>query len=120
MTDVIEHRGPDEAGHLLEPGVALGMRRLSIIDVGGSHQPIANEDGDVSAVFNGEIFNFVEIRAELEAAGLPRLDVRPFFIPQTVRLPAPLLRALIAAERIGPLARALLRARFTYVCSASR
>jgi asparagine synthase (glutamine-hydrolysing) len=69
MTSAIEHRGPDEAGHAIHPGVALGMRRLSIIDVVGSHQPVATEDGRVTAVFNGEIFNFAELRSELTAKG---------------------------------------------------
>ena len=69
MTGAIRHRGPDEDGVRLEPGIALGMRRLSIIDVGGSHQPVANEDGSVHAVFNGEIYNFAELRAELRARG---------------------------------------------------
>ena len=69
MTDAIEHRGPDEDGRWIEPGVALGMRRLSIIDVAGSHQPVRNEDGRVLAVFNGEIFNFAELRRDLAARG---------------------------------------------------
>jgi asparagine synthase (glutamine-hydrolysing) len=69
MTAAIEHRGPDEDGHLLEPGVALGMRRLSVIDPAGSPQPVASEDGEVTAVFNGEIYNFRELRAELEGRG---------------------------------------------------
>ncbi len=69
MTAAIEHRGPDEDGHLLEAGVALGMRRLSVIDPAGSPQPVASEDGEVTAVFNGEIYNFRELRAELEARG---------------------------------------------------
>jgi asparagine synthase (glutamine-hydrolysing) len=69
MTDAIEHRGPDEDGRWLEPGVALGMRRLSIIDVAGSHQPVVSEDGRVHAVFNGEIFNFAELRRDLAARG---------------------------------------------------
>jgi asparagine synthase (glutamine-hydrolysing) len=69
MTDAIVHRGPDEAGLHVAPGVALGMRRLSIIDVGGSHQPISNEDGSVLAVFNGEIYNFRELRAGLRSRG---------------------------------------------------
>ncbi|HXD56189.1 MAG TPA: asparagine synthase (glutamine-hydrolyzing) [Solirubrobacteraceae bacterium] len=69
MTDAIVHRGPDEAGLHVGPGVALGMRRLSIIDVGGSHQPIANEDSTVLAVFNGEIYNFRELRAGLRTRG---------------------------------------------------
>src|SRR3954471_20370097 len=69
MTDVIRHRGPDEDGHLLEPGVALGMRRLSIIDLPGSSQPISNEDGAVWTVFNGEIYNYRELRRDLIARG---------------------------------------------------
>jgi asparagine synthase (glutamine-hydrolysing) len=69
MCDVIRHRGPDDEGFRIEPGVALGMRRLSIIDVAGGHQPIANEDGTVWIVFNGEVYNFRELRAELEAYG---------------------------------------------------
>ena len=69
MTSAIEHRGPDEAGHGIHPGVALGMRRLSIIDVAGSHQPVSTEDEQVTAVFNGEIFNFPELREELLGKG---------------------------------------------------
>jgi asparagine synthase (glutamine-hydrolysing) len=69
MTDVIEHRGPDEDGYHLAPGVAMGMRRLSIIDLAGSSQPIANEERSVWTVFNGEIYNFPELRAELEGKG---------------------------------------------------
>ncbi len=69
MTTAIEHRGPDEDGHLLEPGVALGMRRLSVIDPTGSRQPVASEDGEVSAVFNGEIYNFRELRDDLRGRG---------------------------------------------------
>src|SRR5579884_2116275 len=69
MTDAITHRGPDDDGHLLEPGVALGMRRLSIIDVAGSAQPLANEDETVWTVFNGEIYDYAQLRADLEARG---------------------------------------------------
>ncbi|HEX3042652.1 MAG TPA: asparagine synthase (glutamine-hydrolyzing) [Solirubrobacterales bacterium] len=69
MTAAIEHRGPDEDGHFLEPGVALGMRRLSVIDPAGSPQPVASEDGEVTAVFNGEIYNFRELREELRGCG---------------------------------------------------
>ncbi len=69
MTDAIVHRGPDERGTHIEPGVALGMRRLSIIDVAGSHQPISNEDGTVLAVFNGEIYNYRELREGLRRRG---------------------------------------------------
>ncbi|HUR33056.1 MAG TPA: asparagine synthase (glutamine-hydrolyzing) [Vicinamibacterales bacterium] len=69
MCRVIRHRGPDDEGVWVHDGVALGMRRLSIIDLAGGHQPIANEDGTVRIVFNGEIYNFRELRGELEAAG---------------------------------------------------
>ena len=69
MCQVIRHRGPNDEGVLVEPGIGLGMRRLSIIDVAAGHQPIDNEDGSVSIVFNGEIYNFKELRRELGAAG---------------------------------------------------
>src|SRR5262245_38113814 len=69
MCGVIRHRGPDDEGVFVDEGVALGMRRLSIIDLSTGHQPIHNEDGTVWIVFNGEIYNFRELRAELEAAG---------------------------------------------------
>src|ERR671932_452315 len=70
MCDAIVHRGPDEAGYLLTASsVALGMRRLSIIDLAGGTQPIGNEDGSIQVVFNGEIYNYRPLRAELEAAG---------------------------------------------------
>jgi asparagine synthase (glutamine-hydrolysing) len=69
MTDAIVHRGPDEDGHHIAAGIAMGMRRLSVIDLACSHQPLSNERGDVWTVFNGEIFNFPELRRELEARG---------------------------------------------------
>ena len=69
MCDAIRHRGPDSAGYHVADGVALGMRRLSIIDVGGGLQPIYNEDGSVVVVFNGEIYNHHALRQELEASG---------------------------------------------------
>ncbi len=69
MLDTIVHRGPDGEGRLVRTGVALGMRRLAIIDLAGGDQPIHNEDGSVGVVFNGEIYNFRELRAELERAG---------------------------------------------------
>jgi asparagine synthase (glutamine-hydrolysing) len=69
MCDVIRHRGPDDEGVWVAQGVALGMRRLSIIDLSTGHQPIHNEDRTVWIVFNGEIYNFPELRRELEAAG---------------------------------------------------
>ncbi len=69
MCEVIRHRGPDDEGLWVGNGVALGMRRLSIIDVAGGHQPIHNEDRTVWVVFNGEIYNFRELRTQLQAAG---------------------------------------------------
>jgi asparagine synthase (glutamine-hydrolysing) len=69
MCDVIRHRGPDDEGVFVADGAALGMRRLSIIDLAGGHQPIGNEDGSVWVVFNGEIYNYRELRAALEARG---------------------------------------------------
>lgn len=69
MTSVITHRGPDDEGFHIVPPVGLGHRRLSIIDLGGGAQPMDNEDGTIWIVFNGEIFNFPELRRELESAG---------------------------------------------------
>ncbi|NUN04004.1 MAG: asparagine synthase (glutamine-hydrolyzing), partial [Bryobacteraceae bacterium] len=69
MNGVIRHRGPDGDGQLVDGEIGLGHRRLSIIDVGGGGQPIGNEDGSIQIVFNGEIYNFVELREELEKAG---------------------------------------------------
>src|SRR3989449_7724763 len=69
MCAVIAHRGPDEDGFYLTPEVGLGMRRLRIIDLETGRQPIRNEDGTIWVVFNGEIYNFKELRAELEARG---------------------------------------------------
>lgn len=69
MCDVIRHRGPDDEGFLLKEGVALGMRRLSIIDLSGGAQPISGEDGSITIVFNGEIYNFHEVRKDLEERG---------------------------------------------------
>jgi len=69
MTDAIVHRGPDDEGIRAQGNVGLGMRRLSIIDLAGGHQPIFNEDRTVSVVFNGEIYNFPVLREELLARG---------------------------------------------------
>src|SRR5580700_3635609 len=69
MMGAIEHRGPDEDGILVAPSVALGMRRLSIIDLSGGRQPVFNETGNVAIVFNGEIYNFQELRKTLEGRG---------------------------------------------------
>jgi len=69
MTREMVHRGPDDEGHRLDGAVGLAMRRLSIIDLERGHQPIANEDRTCWVVFNGEIYNFPELRAELEGLG---------------------------------------------------
>jgi asparagine synthase (glutamine-hydrolysing) len=69
MGDAIAHRGPDGDGYWNEPGVGLVHRRLAIIDLVSGDQPIGNEDGSVQVVFNGEIFNYHELRAALEARG---------------------------------------------------
>lgn len=70
MNDTLTHRGPDGWGVHVEPGVALGHRRLAIIDLTeAGHQPMSNETGDIQVVFNGEIYNFMEVRAELEKIG---------------------------------------------------
>jgi asparagine synthase (glutamine-hydrolysing) len=69
MLDAIEHRGPDDHGIHTDGAVAIGARRLSIIDLPGGHQPIANEDGTVVVAFNGEIYNYRELRAWLRGRG---------------------------------------------------
>jgi asparagine synthase (glutamine-hydrolysing) len=69
MCDVLVHRGPDGVGYHEGPHVVLGMRRLAIIDVPGGQQPVYNEDRTVAAVFNGEIYNFAELRAGLRRRG---------------------------------------------------
>ncbi len=69
MCDVMVHRGPDAFGDFAHAEVALGMRRLAIVDVAGGQQPLGNEDGSVQVVCNGEIYNSAALRAELEARG---------------------------------------------------
>jgi asparagine synthase (glutamine-hydrolysing) len=69
MCGAMVHRGPDDEGIHVAPGVGIGMRRLSIIDLGSGHQPLANEDGSVWIVFNGEIYNYQELRGRLEDRG---------------------------------------------------
>jgi asparagine synthase (glutamine-hydrolysing) len=69
MNDQICHRGPDDEGTFMDGSVGLGMRRLSIIDVAGGHQPIANEDRSKWVVFNGEIYNYRDLRPALRKAG---------------------------------------------------
>jgi asparagine synthase (glutamine-hydrolysing) len=69
MADAISHRGPDDAGYLVTGPLGLGFRRLSIIDLAGGHQPMSDAEESVWVVFNGEIYNFKELRAELETHG---------------------------------------------------
>src|SRR5215471_6501770 len=69
MCRTIVHRGPDDEGIFVEGGVGLGMRRLSVIDLAGGHQPVFNENRSVAVVYNGEIYNFLELRPELESRG---------------------------------------------------
>ena len=69
MCAALRHRGPDGEGVYVAPGVALGMRRLSIIDLRTGDQPVANEDGTAWVVFNGEIYNYRELRHDLEGRG---------------------------------------------------
>lgn len=69
MTDLIRHRGPDDEGIYTDGPCGIGMRRLSIIDLSTGHQPISNEDGSVWVVFNGEIYNYPELRHDLVSRG---------------------------------------------------
>ncbi|HUK35723.1 MAG TPA: asparagine synthase (glutamine-hydrolyzing), partial [Vicinamibacterales bacterium] len=69
MTGALAHRGPDADGYYVADGIGLGHRRLSIIDLATGDQPVSNEDGTVWTVFNGEIYNFADVRRELEACG---------------------------------------------------
>src|SRR6266545_4828781 len=69
MSDTLTHRGPDDEGFFVDQNVGLAMRRLNVIDLVTGHQPISNEDGSVWIVFNGEIYNYPELRRELESKG---------------------------------------------------
>ncbi|HEX2516111.1 MAG TPA: asparagine synthetase B, partial [Chloroflexota bacterium] len=69
MKRAIWHRGPDEEGSYVDQRAAIGMQRLAIIDLAGGRQPMANEDGTVWIVFNGEIYNYPRLRPELEQKG---------------------------------------------------
>src|SRR5215470_10074871 len=69
MCQVIRHRGPDDQGVWVGDGVALGMRRLSIIDLAGGHQPIFNEDQSILVILNGEIYNYRELQKDLQERG---------------------------------------------------
>jgi asparagine synthase (glutamine-hydrolysing) len=69
MIAALKHRGPDGRGRHLEPGIALGHARLSVVDLAGGAQPIYNDDRSICIVYNGEVFNYIELRAELVARG---------------------------------------------------
>src|SRR3712207_6548018 len=69
MAAAMQHRGPDDESFYEDEQVALAFRRLAIIDVAGGRQPLANEDGTVQVIFNGEIYNHRSLRAELESNG---------------------------------------------------
>ena len=69
MNERLRHRGPDGDGYFIDGAVGLAMRRLKIIDIAGSDQPLTNEDGSIQVIFNGEIYNYRELRRGLEARG---------------------------------------------------
>src|SRR4051794_14735 len=69
MTESLTHRGPDQQGYHWSPCAALGAVRLQVIDLDGGEQPFQTEDGQTTIVYNGEIYNFGRLRAELEALG---------------------------------------------------
>ena len=80
MNARLVHRGPDDEGYYLDDHIGLAMRRLSIIDLSGGRQPIFNEDASVAVVFNGEIYNFRELRTDLEKRGHHfSTNLPPFF-----------------------------------------
>ncbi len=120
MNDAIAHRGPDDDGYHCDGPAGLGMRRLAIIDLVTGAQPIGNEDGTIQVVFNGEIYNHLELRAELEAKGhtfrtkadtevLPHLyeEEGPGFVARLNAMAALALwdgnrrRLVIARDRLG-------------------
>lgn len=69
MNEAIIHRGPDEDGFYHGEQIGMAMRRLSIIDLSSGQQPISNEDGTIWIIFNGEIYNYLELRRDLESRG---------------------------------------------------
>src|ERR1700739_2904758 len=69
MTHTLAHRGPDDEGYYVAGALGLGFRRLSIIDLAGGHQPMSDQEETVWVVFNGEIYNFLELKRELEGYG---------------------------------------------------
>ena len=70
MTDALAHRGPDDEGHYIDRNIALGHRRLAVLDLSSAgHQPMSSQDGAIVLVYNGQIYNHLELKAELEAQG---------------------------------------------------
>ena len=69
MSRILNHRGPDDEGYYIGEGVGLGQQRLSIIDLAGGKQPVQNENGKLQVIFNGEIFNYIELTASLKSRG---------------------------------------------------
>ncbi|PJF33510.1 MAG: asparagine synthetase B, partial [Phototrophicales bacterium] len=69
MCELVTHRGPDDHGIYVAGNVGLGHRRLSIIDLSSGHQPMQNDDGSLCIVFNGEIYNFPEVKHQLQSKG---------------------------------------------------
>src|SRR6185369_11414961 len=69
MADSLVHRGPDDEGFYHEGPLGLGFRRLSVIDLGGGRQPMTDQDESVWVIFNGEVYNFLELKTELEGYG---------------------------------------------------
>ena len=98
MCAAIRHRGPDDDGFYFNSAVGLGMRRLAIIDLKSGQQPIHNQDRTAWIVFNGEIYNYLELRAELEKLGhtfYTNSDTEAIFTP-TINT-APTVRSICAA-----------------------
>src|SRR6478672_302527 len=69
MLEALHHRGPDDRGEFAAPGVRLGATRLAIIDLAGGHQPLQNEDGRLWITFNGELYNYADLKRTLERRG---------------------------------------------------
>ena len=91
MTPTMQHRGPDDEGYLDRGSLSLGMRRLSIIDLEGGHQPIFNEDGKIGVVLNGEIYNFQQLQQQMmmQQQAQPGAEGGAAPPPATAPAPAP-------------------------------
>src|SRR6267378_2653941 len=102
MCRVISHRGPDDDGFYTDGAVGIGMRRLSIVDVAGRHQPISNEDGTLWIVFKGEIYNHLAFREQLITRG--HLGIKPQYYKLTPErlLFGSEIKALLAHGGIRP------------------